>query len=397
MIKRTLTAKLLSISKKFPAVVLTGPRQSGKTTLVRETFPKKPYVLLEDPDTREFAQKDPRGFLTQYSGGAIFDEIQRVPALFSYLQGILDKTKIPGLFILTGSHNFLLMEQITQSLAGRAALLSLLPLSWQELSGAKRAFAAFEDHILRGGYPKLYADRLDPRDLYANYVRTYIDRDIRLLKNVHDLSTFHTFLKLCANRVGQLLNLSSLADECGITHNTAKAWISLLESSYIIFLLRPHHNNLNKRLVKTPKIYFYDTGLASYLMGIATKGMLAQHPIKGNLFECFIIAEIIKSQLNTGVDPSIYFWQDKLGREIDCIVENGPVVIPIEIKSGKTVTDDYFKNILYWSNLSKYPAEKALIVYGGNTAQLRSTGHVLGWQEFLLSLPFTDATTRYWV
>lgn len=387
MIKRTMASKLLSISKKFPAVALTGPRQSGKTTLVREIFPQKTYVLLEDPDTREFAQKDPRGFLAQYSKGAILDEIQRVPELFSYLQGVLDEAKTPGLFILTGSHNFLLMEQITQSLAGRIALLALLPFSWQELSNAKHSFSTFEDHLFHGGYPKIYSDHLNPKDLYSNYVRTYIDRDVRLLKNVHDLSAFHTFLKLCANRVGQLLNLSSLADECGITHNTAKAWISILESSYIIFLLRPHHNNLNKRLVKTPKIYFYDTGLASYLMGITSKAMLSQHPLKGNLFECFIIAEIIKSQLNKGDDPSTYFWQDKLGREIDCIIENGPSFFPIEIKSGKTITDDYFKNITYWSNLSKYPAAKALIVYGGNTHQHRTTGHALGWQDFLSTLP----------
>ncbi|MBF0570219.1 MAG: ATP-binding protein [Candidatus Omnitrophica bacterium] len=387
MIKRALTPKLISISKQFASVALTGPRQSGKTTLVRETFPKKPYVLLEDPDTREFAQKDPRGFLAQYPRGAVLDEIQRVPALFSYLQGILDATKTPGLFILTVSHNFLLMEQITQSLAGRVALLSLLPLSWQELSNSQNAFKTFEDHLFHGGYPKLYADHVNPQDLYANYVRTYIDRDVRLLKNVHDLSAFHTFLKLCANRVGQLLNLSSLADECGITHNTAKAWISVLESSYILFLLRPHHNNLNKRLIKTPKIYFYDTGLAAYLMGITNNDMLTRHPLKGNLFECFIISEIIKSQLNKGHDPNIYFWQDKLGREIDCIIENGNAPILVEIKSGKTVTDDYFKNITYWCDLSKNLASKALIVYGGNASQKRTTGHVLGWQEFLSSLP----------
>ena len=387
MIKRTLTPKLISISKKFPAVAVTGPRQSGKTTLVREAFPKKPYVLLEDPDTREFAQKDPRGFLAQYPQGAILDEIQRAPEIFSYLQGVLDEAKTPGLFILTGSHNFLLMEQITQSLAGRVALLSLLPLSRQELLASNYAFDDFENHLFHGGYPRIYADGIDPKDLYANYVRTYIDRDIRLLKNVHDLTAFHTFLKLCANRVGQLLNLSSLADECGITHNTAKAWISVLESSYIVFLLRPHHNNLNKRLVKTPKIYFYDTGLAAYLIGITTKAMLSQHPLKGNLFECFIISEIIKSQLNNGNEPSVYFWQDKMGREIDCIIENGASLVPVEIKSGKTITDDYFKNITYWCELAKFPPAKAMIVYGGNSSQRRSTGHAIGWTEFLSKLP----------
>ncbi|MBF0484353.1 MAG: ATP-binding protein [Candidatus Omnitrophica bacterium] len=385
MIKRTLSLKLSSTAKKFPAIALTGPRQSGKTTLVRETFPKKPYVLLEDPDTREFAEKDPRGFLDQYPHGAILDEVQRVPAIFSYLQGILDNAKIPGLFILTGSHNFLLMEQITQSLAGRVALLSLLPLSWKELSDSHHAFTSFEEHLFHGGYPRIYADHLNPKDLYANYVRTYIDRDIRLLKNVHNLSTFQTFLKLCANRVGQLLNLSSLADECGITHNTAKSWISVLESSYIIFLLRPHYNNLNKRLIKTPKIYFYDTGLASYLMGIKNKDTLTQHPLKGNLFECFIISEIVKSRFNQGDDPGVWFWQDKLGREIDCIMEKETSVIPIEIKSGKTISEDYFKNITYWCKLSKYPPEKAKIVYGGDTSQNRSTAHVLGWKKFLSS------------
>lgn len=387
MIKRTLSTKLIAIAKKFPAVAVTGPRQSGKTTLVKDAFPKKPYVLLEDPDTRAFAQNDPRGFLAQYPQGAILDEIQRAPEIFSYLQGVLDEAKKPGLFILTGSHNFLLMEQITQSLAGRVALLSLLPLSQHELLTSKYAFDNFQDHLFHGGYPRIYADGIDPKDLYANYVRTYIDRDIRLLKNVHDLSTFHTFLKLCANRVGQLLNLSSLANECSITHTTAKAWLSVLESSYIVFLLRPHHNNFNKRLVKTPKIYFYDTGLASYLMGITSKPMLSRHPLKGNLFECFIISEIIKSQCNYGNEPSVTFWQDKLGREIDVMIEQGTALVPVEIKSGMTITDDYFKNITYWCQLAKFPPDKALIVYGGNTSQQRSTGHALGWKEFLSKLP----------
>ncbi len=379
MIERTAHQKLSSLARSFPAVAVIGPRQSGKTTLVKTLFPKKPYVLLEEPDTRAFAIKDPRGFLAQFPDGAILDEVQRAPELFSYLQGILDKKNRPGLFILTGSQNFLLMESISQSLAGRIALLSLLPFSLEELRKAGIFFESFEDCLIRGFYPRIYDQKIKPGDLYSNYVQTYIERDVRLLKNVQDLSTFHSFLKLCSHRNGQLLNLSSLAADCGINHNTAKAWISLLEASYIIYLLRPHHKNFNKRLVKMPKLYFYDTGLAAYLADIQDKQHLSHHPLRGALFESFVISDLLKRRFNQGEGSNLYFWRDKLGHEIDCLLEqpDGPVLV--EIKSGKTVADDFFEHLEYYQKLSGVSPRNSFIVYGGDQKQRRSVGQVIPW------------------
>lgn len=382
MIKRSLYNQIISSAKSFPAIAILGPRQSGKTTLAKQAFPKKPYALLEDPDTQEFAIKDPRGFLAQFPKGAILDEIQNVPHLFSYLQGVLDKKNTPGLFILTGSQNFLLMEKITQSLAGRIALLTLLPLSLSELKKTKHSFPTYEDYLINGFYPRLYDQTIPPKKLYANYVQTYLQRDIRLLKNVHNLSTFHTFLKMCALRCGQLLNLSSLSIDCGITHTTAKSWISLLETSYIIYLLQPHHKNFKKRLVKMPKLYFYDTGLAAYLSGIQNKKHLANHPSKGALFETLIITELLKKRFNEGNLPNLYFWRDKTGHEIDCVLENADTLTPIEIKSGRTISTDYFKNLNYWNNLAKNSSKNSFVVYGNNTNQQRSSGTVVSWKNF---------------
>ena len=382
MIKRTAEAKLKSLAGSFPAVAVIGPRQSGKTTLVKKLFPGKPYVLLENPDTRQSAVKDPRGFLSQFPEGAVLDEVQRVPELFSYLQGILDEKNTPGLFILTGSQNFLLMESITQSLAGRIAILSLLPLSLHELEAAGIAFPTFEDHLIRGFYPRIYDQKIEPKDLYANYVQTYIERDVRLLKNIHDLTAFHSFLKLCAHRNGQLLNLSSLATDCGITHNTARAWLSLLETSYIVFFLQPHHKNFNKRLVKMPKIYFYDTGLAAYLAGIEDKQHLLHHSLRGPLFESFVISDLLKMRFNKGEGSNLYFWRDKNGHEIDCLVERpgGPVLI--EIKSGKTVTEDFFNDLRYYQKLAGIRSGDSYIIYGGDQGQARSLGRVVAWNDF---------------
>lgn len=381
MIKRKAEKKIKQLSKSFPVVAVIGPRQSGKTTLVRRAFPDKPYILLEDPDTRIFAEEDARGFLAQFPKGAILDEVQKVPALFSYLQGILDDKNKPGFFILTGSQNFLLMEKITQSLAGRIAIFKLLPLTMEELSSVDIDFDDYEEYLFRGMYPRLYDKHINPGDLYSNYVQTYLERDLRGLKNVHNLSTFHIFIKMCAYRTGQILNLSSLANDCGITHNTAKEWISLLETSFIIFRLTGYHKNFNKRLIKMPKLYFVDPGLASYLAGIKNSEQLKIHSLKGPLFESFIISEFLKYQYNRGKDSSLYFWRDKTGHEIDCILEDSTNSMPIEIKSGRTITGDYFKNIKYWCNLAKIDMGESYIVYGGLKNQKRSTGHIIGFKN----------------
>ena len=380
-IKRTAEKKIKQLAKSFPAVAVIGPRQSGKTTLVRKVFPDKPYVLLEDPETRIFAQEDPRGFLAQFSKGAVVDEVQKVPSLFSYLQGVLDKEDKPGLFILTGSQNFLLMEKITQSLAGRIAILKLLPLTMEELSSADIDFDNYEEYLFRGMYPRLHDKHIAPADLYPNYVQTYLERDLRELKNVHNLSTFHIFIKMCAQRTGQVLNLSSLANDCGITHNTAREWISLLETSFIVFRLMVYHKNFNKRLIKMPKLYFFDSGLASYLAGIKDSGQLKTHPLKGALFESFIISEFLKYWYNRGRDSRLYFWRDKTGHEVDCILEDSIELIPIEIKSGRTITVDYFKNIKYWCRLAGSDTKKSYIIYGGHENQKRLNGHVIGFKD----------------
>ena len=273
------------------------------------------------------------------------------------------------------------MENITQSLAGRIALLSLLPFSLTELQNAKITFPSFEDYIVRGFYPRIYDQNIKPKDLYSNYIRTYVERDIRLLKNIQDLSTFHTFLKLCAHRIGQLLNLSAIANDCGITHNTAKAWLSLLETSYIIYFLRPHYKNYNKRLVKMPKLYFYDTGLAAHLADIENKQHLLHHALRGPLFESFVITDLLKKRFNQAQESDLYFWRDKVGHEIDCLIDKPKETILIEIKSGKTVNDNYFDNLNYYKNLSQSNKKKFFVVYGGNQQQKRSDAEVIPWDQ----------------
>ncbi|MBI4845979.1 MAG: ATP-binding protein [Candidatus Omnitrophica bacterium] len=381
MIKRQAEHKLKTLAKGFPIVALIGPRQSGKTTLARKAFPDKPYTLLEDPDTLSFARKDARSFLSQFPNGAIIDEAQNAPQLFSYLLGIVDNKNIPGMFVLTGSQNFLLMEKISQSLSGRIALLKLLPFSYSELLDAGIAYDEYEQYLLKGMYPRIYHANILPRDFYSAYVQTYLERDVRNLKNIHNLSDFHTFLKMCAYRSGQLVNLSSLANDCGITHNTAKAWISILETSFIIFMLKPHHNNFNKRLIKMPKLYFSDPGLAAYLADIYDLSHMSNHPLKGGLFEGFIISDLLKGRFNLGEENNLYFWRDKTGHEIDCLIEEGMNLKAVEFKSGRTITDDYFKNIEYWNRISKNKYKKSFIIYGGRQEQRRAIGHVIPWKK----------------
>ncbi len=380
-IKRTAEKTFQVLLRQYPSVAVTGPRQSGKTTLVRHACPDKPYVLLEDLDTRQFAQDDPRGFLGQYPDGAIFDEVQRCPDLFSYLQGIADRDRRSGLFVLTGSQQFGLRSGISQTLAGRVALLSLLPFSLNALDGSDQVPGSLSELLWKGCYPPLYDRGYDPGPWCGNYVRTYIERDVRQMINVRDLSTFQRFLRLCAGRTGQLVNLSSLAGDCGITHNTAKAWISVLEASYIIYLLQPHYQNFNKRLVKTPKLYFLDTGLAVWLLGIHDPAQLLLHPLYGPLFESFVVSEFLKARLHTGLESNLYFWRDRSGHEVDLLVDEGRRILPVEVKAGQTVAADFLKPIKRWQELAGEAAGPAMLIYGGIEQQERSDCSVIPWRQ----------------
>ena len=388
MIKRDLEPLVKAASKKFPIVGIVGPRQSGKTTLAKTAFPKYAYVSLEDLDNRIFAQQDPRGFIATYSQHTIFDEIQKVPDLFSYLQTKVDESNIPGQYILTGSQHFLLHKHISQTLAGRIALFNLLPLAVSELETARIRFDTYEEYLFHGMYPRLFESSIKPIDWYPNYIQTYIERDIRDLKQISDLSTFQIFVKLCAGRVGQLLNLSSLARDCGITHNTAKAWLSLLETSFVLFLLPPYYENFGKRLVKMPKLYFYDTGLVCSLLGLQKYQDLYTHYLKGNLFENFIIGEFLKQKYDHQKPVEYYFWRDKTGHEIDLLGIETNGIRAIEIKAGKTIASDYFSNLTYFSTISK--SKKNIIkqvIYAGSRTQRHTDTIILGKNAFLHSQP----------
>lgn len=381
MISRHATKKLLQLVSQFKAVAVIGPRQSGKTTLVKSLFPAKPYVSLEDPDTRTYALEDPRGFLANYPNGAVFDEVQRTPELFSYLQGILDNNENPGQFILTGSNNFLLQQNISQSLAGRVAYLQLLPFTLGELYGGESQDVPASDQVLlEGMYPPIHDRKIAPRDWYANYVRTYVERDVRQIKNISDLIVFERFMRLLAGRTGQELNMTSLAIEVGIDTKTIQSWIGILESSFILFLLRPHFRNYNKTITKRPKVYFYDTGLVCSLLGISTVDHLKSHPLKGSLFETLVVSELVKKRTNSGKEINLFYWRDKSGYEVDVIIEDGLTLLPVEIKSGKTVHQQFFKNLLYWLRLSGN--ESGVILYGGEQRQERSNGITLeSWRQ----------------
>ncbi len=376
MIKRTAEARLIKLAKTFRSVAVVGPRQSGKTTLCRAVFPHKSYVSLENPDTLEFAVSDPRAFLARYKNGAILDEVQRAPHLFSYLQQVLDETKKKGLFILTGSNNFLLQENITQTLSGRIAYIQLLPLSLHELKENKKIRAEYNWHIFSGGYPELIAKKINPADWYAGYINTYVERDVRQLKNISNLSLFIKLLRLCAGRTGQMLNLTSLSNDCGIDQKTVAAWLSVLQSSYIIYLLNPYHSNFNKRIVKTPKLYFYDTGLACSLLGITGSRQVITHAAKGPLFENLIISELLKERFNTGNTDNLYYWRDKTGNEVDVLTDKAGKLSVLELKAGETISTDFFKGLDYFAALKKNKVER-ILVYGGKEEQKRSNGIII--------------------
>jgi predicted AAA+ superfamily ATPase len=380
-IERDMVSVLVQSAQALPIVTVVGPRQSGKTTLVRKVFPEKPYRTLEDPDVRAFAIEDPRGFLADLKDGAVLDEIQRVPDLLSYLQGMVDERPTPGRFILTGSQHFLLMEKVTQSLAGRTSLLTLLPLSLSELAKAGLHHDDLEAMIQRGFYPRLHERVLDPRSVLRDYFATYVERDVRQLLKVHDLHTFETFVRLCAGRVGQLLNLTSLAADAGISPTAAKQWINLLEASFVLFRLPPWHANLGKRLIKTPKLYFHDVGLAAYLCGIEEPSQLSSHPLRGNFFENLVVSELLKTRYNQGRDGRLMFYRDRAGFEVDLLFPQGPNLLPIEIKAGKTIHGDWFSGLSRLAKLAPEIESKGIVIYGGNDIQRRTAGTACGiWQ-----------------
>ena len=397
MIPRALEPILRQAAGSYPIVTLTGPRQSGKTTLVRAAFPDYAYASLEDPDRREFATSDPRGFLAQFTGPVVLDEAQRTPDLFSYIQTISDRDGMNGQFVLTGSQSFLLMRTISQSLAGRAAVLHLLPFSWAELQQrsplsledvgrkvphrSEAPDADLMDVLFAGFYPRIHDARLPPQDWLANYYRTYVERDVRELLNVGDLETFGRFLGLCAGRNGQLLNLSSLANDCGVSQPTARRWISVLEASFLVRLLRPHHRNYSKRLVKRPKLYFLDTGLLTYLLRIRSPDELRTHSSRGAIFESFVVSELMKNALNRGEEPDLHFWRDSTGHEVDLLLEHGGGLVPIEIKSGATLADDFFAGLRYWLDLAGTPDGPAALVYGGGPSVRRAGIGVYSWSD----------------
>lgn len=381
MIERTLTNRLLELLQYYPIVTLTGPRQSGKSTLLRHALPQYQYVSLEDPDMRLFATEDPRGFLSTYPDRTIIDEAQQVPHLFSYIQTHTDKAGKEGMYVLAGSHNFLLMESISQTLAGRTAILKLLPFSHQELKQGDILPEAIDQEIFQGGYPRLYDKQLKASDYYSFYVQTYVERDVRTLKNVGDLSKFIRFIKLCAGRIGQLLNLSSLANECGMAVSTASNWISILEASYICYLLKPDYNNFAKRLVKTPKLYFYDTGLACALLDIRSAEQVATHFLRGGLFENLVINEFIKRNYHRGIEPELTFWRDSSGNEVDLLQYEAGKPHAYEIKSGATYSPDYFKGLTRWAKLAQVSTENLALIYAGDISMVTQQGFVTAWKE----------------
>lgn len=380
MIPRTLAKTLRRLAQSFPVVAITGPRQSGKTTLARAVFADKPYVSLEDPIERAFAMEDPRGFLARFEKGAVVDEAQRWPDLFSYLQGMVDTQRTPGRFVLTGSQQFGLLAGVTQSLAGRVGLTRLLPLAFDEMPSASRQLT-IDSILLMGGYPLLHSQPIMAADWFASYVATYVERDVRQVLNVQDMGAFQRFLRLCAGRSGQLLNLSTLAGETGISHSTARAWLSVLESSDLVFLLPPYHRNFGKRLVKTPKLYFLDAGLACWLLGIRSPDVLALHPSRGALFETWVVGEFVKGRFNLGLPADLYFWRDNNGLEADLVFEIGTRLQPLEIKSGQTVTRDYLRAGQASGRFAGAEALVPWLIYGGSESYERSGVRVLGWRD----------------
>ncbi len=385
MFKREIESELKGLATGYPVVMVVGPRRSGKTTLVQHAFPHKPYVNLEFPDTRAMALGDPRGFLEQFPQGAILDEIQRVPELLSYIQPLVDKRDLKGMFILTGSHQLELQEAISQSLAGRTALLTLLPMNLAELQAAGYDLA-LDEWMLKGGYPRIYKDNLDPTKAYRSYFQTYIERDLRQLIQVKDLVQFERFVQILAGRVGQILNMEEIGGEVGISSHTVKGWISILEASFVIFRLPPYFENLGKRVIKSPKLYFNDVGLAAYILGIQNETQLKRDPVRGHLFENAILLELMKSRLNRGLDPNLFYYRDVQKNEVDILYKNGHELVPIEIKSSQTYHAQFLEALRQFQSMAKERAPQAFLIYAGEAEQRIQTTQVLNFRHAVQAL-----------
>ena len=384
MVNRTIVEGINAYMQRYPIVALTGPRQSGKTTLLKGMFPDFRYVSLENPDNRAFAENDPNGFLQLYDQKVILDEVQRVPALLSYIQTIVDSNNMMGQFILSGSQNFNLMKSITQSLAGRVALFKLLPFDMMELKSAGLLPSDYEQLILKGSYPALYDRSIPFASFYANYIETYIQRDVTELLSIRDFGLFRAFLKLCAARIGQQLNIANLSSETGVSVPTLRSWISILESSYIMYQLPPFFKNFNKRLVKSPKLYFYDTGLASFLLGIRNEKTLLESEFKGALFENMIITEYVKQNYHNNLYHDFYYWRDSNGHEVDLLVSNDTAYDAIEIKSTKTILPKQFAGLDFLANIGGDAIRRKILVYGGDSSQKRTHYQVWAWSDIKL-------------
>ncbi len=370
------------MASKFPVLTLTGTRQCGKSTLLKNKFEGYKYVSLEDVDIREFAINDPRGFLNNFGDHLIIDEAQYAPKLFSYIQTAVDSKNESGMYILSGSHNFLLLESVSQSLAGRTAVMKLTPFSIRELKEASMLPGNLNEWMFTGGFPRIYDKGIHPSDYYPSYIQTYLERDVRLIKNIGDLTRFMRFMKLCAARVGQLLNVSSLANECEISVPTLYSWLSILETSYVVFLLRPYYKNFNKRLVKSPKLYFYDTGLACSLLGLNSAEQISTHYLRGEMFENMVVSECVKSFYSQGKEANIYFWRDSNGNEVDLLVEEGVNLSAYEIKSAATLRSDFFDGLDAFSKLSGTPKDASAVVFGGDADFQTSDGRFISWRNW---------------
>lgn len=381
MIARDSTATLENLAAGFPVVAIYGPRQSGKTTLARHVFSHLPYVSLENLDTREYAVSDPRGFLGRYTDGALLDEVHNAPELLSYLQQVVDESGALGRFVLTASQHYVFHERVSQTLAGRVGALRLLPLSMSELRGAELQPTTLDQLLHNGLYPAVYDRPVSPELWYDNYVTTYVERDVRQLLAVKDLVQFQRFLRLAAGRTGQLLNLSNLGDDVGVSHNTVREWISVLEAGFIVFRLPPHHATFSKRLIRTPKLFFYDPGLAAWLLGIQTVDQMRTHPLRGALFETYVVSELLKAMHNRARHRSLYFWRDRSGLEIDGLIDLAGSLYPVEVKAGATVTSEMFRGLGRWRDLAGEKAAASYLVYGGTEYQNRQDVEVFPWSD----------------